>query len=219
MDNPTPLPGQTVTFTVVVTNIGPLVTNGLLSDTLPAGLNFLGPITLEPTGAGSVGTAPPTMASSLTISNSQRITVTFPVTVSYGIAAGTLLTNTASVSADQVPMPTRASTVVTVGNAPPTADAGAPQTVNPGGGVTLDGSASSDPNGDSLTFGWRQTGGVTAFLSGATTVSPTFTAPITPGTVLTFSLTVTDTGGLTDTASTTVTVEEYRIYLPLVLKQ
>ena len=205
VDNPAPWPGQTITFTIVVTNIGPLVTNGLLSDTLPAGLNFLGPITLEPAGAGNVGTAPPTLASGLTISSGQRITVAFPVTVSWGLAAGTLLTNTATVSATQVPTPTQSSTVVTVGNAPPAANAGAPQTVAPGDSVTLDGSASSDPNGDSLTYLWQQTGGVTVTLSNTTAVSPTFTAPSAAG-VLTFTLTVTDTGGLTDTAATTVTV-------------
>ncbi len=205
VDNPVPRPGQTVTFTIVVTSTELTVTNALISDTLPAGLNFLGPITLEPAGAGAVGAAPPTLASGLTISSSQRVTVTFPVTVSYGLIAGTPLINTATISTTEISTPTQASTVVTVGNAPPTADAGAPQTVNPGDSVTLDGSSSSDPNGDALTYLWQQTGGVTVTLSGATTVSPTFTAPAASG-VLTFTLTVTDTGGLTDTASTIVTI-------------
>ena len=218
VDDSTPLPGQTITFTVIVTSTELTVTHGLLSDTLPAGLNFLGPITLEPSGAGEAGTSLPTLASGLTISNSQRITVTFPVTVSWGLAAGTSLTNTATISATQVPTPTWTSTVVTVDNAPPTADAGIPQRVDPGDTVTLDGSASGDPNGDALTYRWVQTGGVTVALSDAMAVSPTFTAPITAGMVLTFSLTVTDTGNSTDTAITTVTVEKYRLYLPLVLK-
>ena len=216
-DNPTPLPGQTITFTVVVTNTGPLVTNGLLSDTLPAGLNFLGPVTLEPHGAGTISAAPSTLASSLTISANRRITVTFPVTVSRGLAAGTALTNTAAISATEIPTPTRASAVVTVPNVAPVANAGAPQTVNPGDSVTLDGSGSSDPNGDTLAYLWQQTGGVTVMLSDATSISPTFTAPAASG-MLTFTLTVTDTGGLTDTTTTTVTVKKYCIYLPLVLK-
>ena len=114
VDDPTPLPGQTVTFTLIVANTDLTVTHGLLSDTLPVGLNFLGPITLEPAGAGNVGTAPPTLASGLTISNGQHITVTFPVTVSSGLAAGTLLTNTAAITAAEIPTSTPASTVITV---------------------------------------------------------------------------------------------------------
>ncbi len=204
-DNPTPMPGQTVTFTIVVTNTGPLVTNGLLSDTLPAGLNFLGPVTLEPHGAGTISAAPSTLASSLTISANRRITVTFPVTVSRGLAAGTALTNTAAISATEIPTPTRASAVVTVPNVAPVANAGAAQTVNPGASITLDGSGSYDPNGGPLTYQWIQTGGVTVTLFGAATVSPAFTAPNAPG-VLTFTLSVADTSGLTDTATTTVTV-------------
>ena len=108
-------------------------------------------------------------------------------------------------------------TVSATANAAPTANAGAPQTVNPSSSVTLDGSASSDPDDDPLTYGWTQIGGTTVTLSGATTVSPTFTAPGSSG-VLTFSLTVTDTGNLTDTDITTVTVAGYHIYLPLALK-
>ena len=219
VDNPAPLPGQTVTFTLIVANTDLTVTNGLISDTLPAGLNFVGPVTLEPAGAGNAGAAPPTLASGLTISNGQRITVTFPVTVSYGLAAGTVLTNTAAISGTQIPTPTTASTPVIVSNAPPAADAGAPQTVNPGGSVTLDGSASSDPNGDVLTYQWTQTGGPAVSLSDATAVKPVFMAPGSPA-VLTFTLTVTDSvGAVSALAVTAVNVTNYTVYLPLVARK
>lgn len=100
-------------------------------------------------------------------------------------------------------------------NRAPTANAGQDQTVQPGALVTLDGSASSDPDGDPLTYFWRQTGG--AAVSFTPTLSrTTFTAPG-PG-VLTFTLTVTDTGGLADSDAVVVTVEPYHIYLPLVLR-
>jgi len=220
VDNPAPLPGQTITFTLVVANTDLTVTNGLISDTLPAGLNFLGPITLQPAAAGTVGAAPPTLASGLTISSGQRVTVTFPVTVSYGLAAGTQLANTASASATEVSTPASATTVVTVGNAPPTADAGPDQTANPGDTVTLDGSGSSDPNGDTLTYRWTQTGGTAVTLSDPTAAQPTFTAPNAFG-VLTFTLTVTDTAGLndSDTVVITVTQSTFQVYLPLVINK
>jgi len=52
----------------------------------------------------------------------------------------------------------RASQKVTIPNLPPTANAGPDQTVEctspSGANVMLDGSASSDPNGDALTFTW-----------------------------------------------------------------
>ncbi|MEA3340211.1 MAG: PKD domain-containing protein, partial [Chloroflexota bacterium] len=100
---------------------------------------------------------------------------------------------------------------------PPAADAGVSQTVAPGAVVALDGSGSSDPDGDALTYGWAQTGGTLVTLSGSSAISPTFTAPDDP-TVLIFTLTITDSFGLSDDAVTTVTVEQYHIYLPLVLR-
>src|SRR6185295_10211124 len=73
--------------------------------------------------------------------------------------------------------------------------------------VTLNGSASSDPNGDAITYAWTQTGGAPVGLSSATVANPTFTAPtVTTTTTLTFSLVVRD-ASLASTASTvTITV-------------
>ena len=92
------------------------------------------------------------------------------------------------------------SVTITAGdNDAPTANAGANQTVAEGVMVTLNGSASADPEGEDLTYAWSQTGGEDVSLSGDTTATPTFTAPVqllNPETLV-FQLIVTEdrTGG------------------------
>jgi hypothetical protein len=77
-------------------------------------------------------------------------------------------------------------------NQPPVADAGPDQTVNTAIKVTLNGSASRDPDNAPapLTYRWTQTSGPTVVLTGDTTSSPTFT-PTIIGTYI-FTLTVSD---------------------------
>lgn len=65
---------------------------------------------------------------------------------------------------------------VKVANDPPTANAGADQTVKPRTTVTLDGRGSSDPDDTSLTYAWTlltKPAKSTAQLTGATTAQPT----------------------------------------------
>ncbi|MFQ6021843.1 MAG: S8 family serine peptidase [Acidiferrobacterales bacterium] len=90
----------------------------------------------------------------------------------------------------------------------PTADAGANQPVDPGTLVTLDGSGSSASTPATLVnHSWTQTVGPEATLSGANTPTASFTAPNgAAGTVLTFALTITDDGGLSNTSSVNVTL-------------
>jgi len=62
-------------------------------------------------------------------------------------------------------------------NARPVAHAGADQIVDEGAEVTLDGSASSDPDNDTLTYSWAQTSGPAVTLSATDVADPAFTAP------------------------------------------
>ena len=106
---------------------------------------------------------------------------------------------------------------ITFGKRAPTASAGVDQTVNGGDPVTLDGSGSSDPDGDALTYSWEQISPVDAqgavtnlvTLSDMSAVQPTFTAPTTATTAnldLGFRLTVTHPSSLSATADVTVGV-------------
>jgi hypothetical protein len=100
-------------------------------------------------------------------------------------------------------------------NDSPVAHAGSDQTVYEGAAVTLDGSASSDPDpNDELIYKWTQTDGTEVVLSDPKAIQPTFIAPEISGygESLTFELRVKDKAGLKDRAYVTVNIRELSEY-------
>ena len=137
----------------------------------------------SPVGLSGAGTAAPTFTAPAAAG-----TLSFELTVSDGS-----LTDSGTVSI-----------VVVQPNRAPNASAGPDQSVGAKASVTLDGSGSSDPDGNSLTYSWKQTAGPAVALSDAHVARPAFVAP-SGGNALTFQLTVSD-GLLSDSAAMTVNV-------------
>jgi hypothetical protein len=102
-------------------------------------------------------------------------------------------------------------------NRVPIADAGEPQTLTLpmtlGGKVTLDGSSSSDPDGDTLSFIWSQLSGPGVSLTGANTVNPSFT-PSAAGTYV-FELKASDGKDMSTADTVTITVQNIQTAISL----
>jgi uncharacterized repeat protein (TIGR01451 family) len=191
-------PGEFITYTLTVTNTGVVTAHRiLLSDVLPSGATFVGASDsggIKP-GSDTITWFLPTLGLEDNV-----VTQTFTIT-----ATDTIVNQEYGVSSFGTPVVSGTVAITTHLNHAPTADAGAPQSVSVNALVTLDGSASSDPDGDPLIYRWRQTGGDSVTLSNLAAVSPTFTAP-SAADVLTFSLTVTDTLGAASSDTTAVVV-------------
>lgn len=90
-------------------------------------------------------------------------------------------------------------------NQAPIANAGPAQTVSGAATVTLDGSASTDPDGSIASYQWTQTSGPAVTIQNATQAKAQVSLPApTTATLYTFKLTVTDNLGATNSATTDV---------------
>lgn len=98
-------------------------------------------------------------------------------------------------------------------NMKPVAKAGADFALVYSASGQLDGSASSDPDGDPITFLWSQISGEFVTLSNPGIATPTFTAPAGNGTLV-FELRVQDSGGLFHTDRVTVYVNALGVIPP-----
>ena len=143
----------------------------------------------------------------VTLTGAETATPSF--TAPSGLTSGVTLTFTLTVTAGGDSATDTVDVRVRADRDSPTANAGPDRTVTAGDAVRLSGSG-SDPDGDPLSYSWRQTGGSPAVtLTGAETATPSFTAPdVTSDVTLTFTLTVTAGGAsATDTVDVTVTPE------------
>ena len=97
-------------------------------------------------------------------------------------------------------------------NAAPVANAGQNVSVEELSSVTLDGSASSDPDGDTITYSWQQLSGSAVTLSDANLVNPTFDAPsVNEDETLVFRLTVTDTSNASNSDEVSIEIINRRL--------
>lgn len=140
--------------------------------------------------------------SSATLSDTVIVNPSFTADVSGTYTFG-LVVNDGTVDSliDQV------SVTADVLNLAPSANAGPDQNTVDGLLITLDGSLSSDPNGDNITYTWSSQSvplGNNAALSDSTIVNPTFTADIVGAFI--FDLVVSDGALVSATDSVTVSV-------------
>ncbi|MFK8032095.1 MAG: PKD domain-containing protein [Gammaproteobacteria bacterium] len=99
--------------------------------------------------------------------------------------------------------------VVNVNRSPVAAVSDSVLTVDEGQLVSLNAGNSSDPDGDTLGFSWSQTSGATVSLNNSAAASASFTAPqVSTSELLNFTVTVTDAGGLSDSTTVRVTVND-----------
>lgn len=193
-----------VTTTVTVTGNGAPVANAGVDQVARAGQA----VTLEGSAVDPEGDV---MTFAWTQSAGPAVTLTGAASARASFVAPAVTVETVLtfvlVASDPVRSSAPSAVNVTVQpNAAPHADAGADQAVRSGEAVTLDAGASSDDDGDALSYRWRQTAGTAVTLSGAATAQASFTAPsVAASTTLRFEVIV-DDGVAASRASVSVTV-------------
>ena len=139
--------------------------------------------------------------SSAVLADSDTVKPTF-VADTEGEYTAELIVNDGQVDSE----PATVTVTATVANSPPVANAGADQSVKTGEPVNLDGSASTDADGDLLTYQWaltEQPGGSVASLSDANTVDPSFTPDVDGEYVLTLTVSDGEATGVADQVTVT----------------
>lgn len=181
--------GDPLTYTWTLTS-RPIGSAAVLSSSTSAGA-------AGPSDPSSPSTSIPSTGSVSTSSSSTLVKPTFTADFT-GSYVANLIVNDGKLNSAAATV----SITAAVLNVAPIANAGVAQNVAVGNVVTLDGSASSDANGDPLTYTWALTSrptGSAAILSSSTSAKPTFTADV--GFTYVASITVND-GKLNSTSAT-----------------
>ena len=193
----------TVSITASAANVAPVANAGANQSVV------LGTVTLDGSTSSDANgdtltyrwaliSKPTTSSAALSATNTAKPTFTADVV---GVYVASLVVNDGKVDSTIVTTTVTAASA----NVKPVANAGALQSVVLGT-VTLDGSASTDANGDALTYRWTLVAkpiGSTATLSSTSTAKPTFTADLVG--VYVASLVVSDGKLDSDLVTTTVT--------------
>jgi hypothetical protein len=143
----------------------------------------------------------------------------YPLVIGYVSTMTMTVTPPTMTTAPPIPTATTSTTTLTIpppSNRPPIADANGPYEVNGNENIKLDGTRSSDPDGDHLTYSWMikidPTG--RASLTGSDTATPTFHAPdnVYVAVYVRVELTVDDGRGHTDSDTALVRIQPVAPY-------
>ncbi|MGB9593757.1 MAG: hypothetical protein ACPL7R_06440, partial [Anaerolineae bacterium] len=112
-------PGDVLSYTIRITNTGTEnAINVAVTDVVPANTTFVpGSVTRVPASAGGTLGTPPNLVSGMVITAQTSVTLTMAVQLNSPLDNGTLITNTATVSADRL-SPVTATVTSTVTSAP-----------------------------------------------------------------------------------------------------
>ena len=194
----------TVAITASTANAAPIANAGVAQSVVTGAVVTLnGSISSDANGdtltyAWALTSKPAGSLATLSSPTSAKPTFTADIA---GTFVASLIVNDGKVNSTAVTVAITAATA----NAAPVANAGVAQSLVSGSLVTLDGSASSDANGDALTYAWNLTAkpaGSAAILASASSVKPTFTADMAG----TYAATLIVNDGKANSASSTVTI-------------
>ncbi|QTD48525.1 isopeptide-forming domain-containing fimbrial protein [Sulfidibacter corallicola] len=124
-------PGDTLEYTITLTNEGTSADNVRFTDTVPDETTYVAASLTSSVGGGNDAGAPDLVVDVGTMANAAVVTITFRVTVDAGTPAGTVISNQGSVDSDQtVPEPTDVDGVDENGDQPTLITVGGPSGEN-----------------------------------------------------------------------------------------